>query len=237
MIDSIRDKVGRVEGWSEEDFRQNLVSNLGKGDFNLIIAVDSLNDELKRIIQFINSRGANSPQIHALEIKQFETSNLQMIVPEMFGTVTPPPPPPQHWDEISFFNAVNQSVDIKEADVIKKLCDFTKKNADQLAWGRGKTVGSFVFRKNKNGVLVSIFAIFSNGSGYIAFGDLVGRGVKEDVIQDFRATLNQIPEMRFPGGAVNALKFPSFNISALTTDQFLETFERAVLALCEQIEL
>ena len=91
LIDAMREKMEEVpELWSEEDFRHNVFSTLEKGDFWLTIAVDSLNDELKRIIQFLNSRGEDSPQIHALEMRQFETSDLQMLVPEVFGP-TPPP--------------------------------------------------------------------------------------------------------------------------------------------------
>ena len=73
------------ESWSEEVFRDGISSSLEKGDFRLIIAVDSLSDELRRIIEFLNSRGEFAPRIYALELRQFATSQLQMLVPELFG--------------------------------------------------------------------------------------------------------------------------------------------------------
>jgi hypothetical protein len=91
LTDAMREKMEEIgEIWSEEDFRDKVTLTLEKGDFCLIIAVDALNDELRRIIQFLNSRGQGFPQIYALEMRQFGTLDLQMLVPELFGS--PPQP-------------------------------------------------------------------------------------------------------------------------------------------------
>jgi len=94
LADVIRDTIEETdEPWSEEVFRQKVSSSLEMGDFRLIIAVDALNDELRRIIQFLNSRGKDSPRIYALSMRQFKTSNLEMLVPELFGpSITEGPP-------------------------------------------------------------------------------------------------------------------------------------------------
>jgi hypothetical protein len=94
---------GAGEEWSEEIFRDEVSSSLAKGDFRLIIAVDALNDELRRIIEFLNSRGEVAPRIYALELRQFATPQLQMLVPELFGPSpavlgTPPPPLGYHFE-------------------------------------------------------------------------------------------------------------------------------------------
>ena len=73
------------EPWSEEDFRYRISSSLEKGDFRLVIAVDSLNDELRRIIQFLNTRRDQALKIYALEMRQFSASGHQLLVPELFG--------------------------------------------------------------------------------------------------------------------------------------------------------
>ena len=92
LAGAIQEKMGEMrEVWRQEDFRSALTSTLKKGDFRLIIAVDALNDELRRIIQFLNSRGEGSPQIHALEMRQFKTGELEMLVPELFGAPSQPP--------------------------------------------------------------------------------------------------------------------------------------------------
>ncbi|GAI11127.1 unnamed protein product, partial [marine sediment metagenome] len=62
LADAMREKMATEQpGWSEEGFQNSVVSTLEKGDFRLIIAVDALNDELRRIIQFLNSRSEGGP--------------------------------------------------------------------------------------------------------------------------------------------------------------------------------
>ena len=93
LVDTMEVAIkGGVDEWRREEFVDNVTTILEKGDFRLIIAVDALNDELKRIIQYLNSRGEGSPKIHALEMRQFasEELDLQMIVPELFGPALPP---------------------------------------------------------------------------------------------------------------------------------------------------
>jgi hypothetical protein len=102
LVDAVPEKMDKepAKAFSEEEFKSNVTSALEQGNFRLIIAVDVLNDELRRIIQFLNSRGESSPQIHALEMRQFETAEFQMLVPELFGT--PPPEPKGKMDEAKF---------------------------------------------------------------------------------------------------------------------------------------
>lgn len=88
---------GRVKAmgveWAEEPFRAGLEANLKEGSFTLIIAVDRINDELRRIIEYLNSRGAGAPRVAVLEIQQFEEGDTQLLVPQVFGTTRVPPPP------------------------------------------------------------------------------------------------------------------------------------------------
>lgn len=101
LTDVIRERIGENrESWSEEGFKRKVSSTLEKGDFLLIIAVDALNDELRRTIQFLNSRGEGSPKICALELRQFQTSDIQMLVPELFGPAVLPPPGPMNEEKL-----------------------------------------------------------------------------------------------------------------------------------------
>lgn len=94
LADAMRDVMEETnEPWSEEDFRHKVSSTLERGDFRLVIAVDALSDELRRIIQFLNTRSDPAPRIYALEMRQFATSEFQLLVPELFG-VSPTAPPP-----------------------------------------------------------------------------------------------------------------------------------------------
>lgn len=134
LIDVMREKINEIqEAWSEEDFRHSVISTLEGGTFRLIIAVDVLNDELRRIIQFLNSRSEVGPRIHALELRQFETPDLQMIVPELFG-FTPLPPEPGFMNEQKFLAESGERCtelyarlkELAELDMFKHS-DFTRR--------------------------------------------------------------------------------------------------------------
>jgi hypothetical protein len=86
LTDVIKDKLEpQGKPFSVEDFKANMESNLREGDFRLIIAVDELDPELKRIIEYINTRGDSSAKIYPLTLKQFENSEqgLEVLVPEI----------------------------------------------------------------------------------------------------------------------------------------------------------
>lgn len=235
----IKEKNGEIEeGWSEEEFRVNVTSTLEKGDFRLIIAVDALNDELRRIIEFLNSRGEPSPQIHALEIRQFETSELQMLIPELFGYATKTAgggTQRGRWDEKSFIANTRDGCEPEIADIVTRLYEFAKYNADKLSWGTGLYVGSFTFRKLKDGMPISILTVQSDGAIYLNFGEMKVKGVKEEIQQSFQTQVNRIPSVNIPNEAVNVGKYYHINIDTLTEEENMKTFQEAILALCHKI--
>jgi hypothetical protein len=243
LADRMREKMeGTEETWAEDDFRDSVVSTLSKGDFRLIIAVDALNDELKRIIQFLNSRGEGFSQIYALEMRHFSNERLQMLVPELFGP--PPPPPPtgrRYWTEAEFLKDVEDKKCEKDvAETIKKLLDFAKRNG-KIKWGTGAARGSFTFNEPKMGL--SIFTVYSNGDMSLNPGWMIAwQKVKqrEKILESFRAELNQIPGINtFPEGAFYQLSGDAYRaqrVHFLTQGDNLERFENAVLSLCQAIE-
>lgn len=122
------------------------------------------------------------------------------------------------------------------ADTIVRLYEFTKNHGDEISWGRGTTYGSFTFRKLKQETPVSIFAVTSTRAGWICFGELVGKGVKENILEAFRVKLNEIPGVTIPQEAVSFAKFPSIAVNTLNGTDTLKHFKETVLALCQQIE-
>ena len=60
------------EDWDEEAFRTNIEQNLIDGNFILMIVVDEVNEDLSRIIRFLNSAGHPSYSIAALEMRRFK---------------------------------------------------------------------------------------------------------------------------------------------------------------------
>lgn len=180
---AMRDAVEKAdEPWLEDKFRDNLTSTLEKGVFRLIIAVDALNDELKRIIEFLNSRGQGSPQIHALEMKQFETPELQMLIPELFGQ---PIMVVEGMMNEELFRSKSSSICSELYDRLKGLAEREEFKASDF------TKRGFAFRYHKT----NLFVLFPNylmmwiGQGWS--GDVLGK----EVAEEFWPTLFQIPEL------------------------------------------
>ncbi|MGD0727991.1 MAG: hypothetical protein ABSB63_20745 [Spirochaetia bacterium] len=65
--DAMAEKTGESQ-WDEKAFHEGVIETLKGGTFNLIIiAVDSINEELRRIINYLNECGNASFTFHALD--------------------------------------------------------------------------------------------------------------------------------------------------------------------------
>ena len=63
--------VGQLS-WHEEEFRTGVVSALETGYFNLVIAVDEIDDHLRRMIRYLNLTGKPEFRLAAFEMERFE---------------------------------------------------------------------------------------------------------------------------------------------------------------------
>lgn len=235
-IDEIMKTIAGDE-YSDEDFRKKIGQNLQDGRIRLIIAVDELIEELRAMVTFLNTH--SNFDILLLQVTDFQESpSKRVLVPMLFGYATKSTDGTRRrWNETSFLADTRSKCESKIADTITKLYEFASDNADELSWGKGTTYGSFTFRKRKMGILVSIFSTFSNGSATINFGEMMGKGVKEEVMQDFRKELNKIPGFNIISEETVKLgKFPYVPIQALMKEENLNIFRDAVLALCQRIE-
>jgi hypothetical protein len=237
-IDEVMKEIVGDE-FSDEDFRIRIGQNLRDGRIRLIIAVDELIEPLRATVTFLNSY--SNFDILLLQVTDFEESETKrVLVPLLFGYATKPTESrsreTKHWDEASFIADTRERCELELADAVIRLYEFTKNNADGLSWGRGATYGSFSFRKSTHGTSFSVFTINSFGWGYICFGQMVGVGLKPEILEAFRTKLTEIPDVRLPGEAIELLKFPSLAIEALKEPAAMRDFQDAVLALCQQIE-
>ena len=221
---------GGVDEWRGEEFVDNVTTTLEKGDFRLIIAVDALNDELKRIIQYLNSRGEGSPKIHALEMRQFasEELDLQMIVPELFGYTqkeeTTPPRPPKINEKI-FVGQCRQGEHNKAIELYSKAKELRESRIDRgdfMNWG----VSGYSYRIPSIGTPSgnTIFVGSSNGS--VTLWLHVAEKNRE-AGQKYIENLRHITEFRGKVGDYEKYKEPSFSTDNMTTKD-IDAFMSAV---------
>jgi hypothetical protein len=83
-----------LESLTEERFRRAVTATLASGRFRLILAVDSITDELKRIIKFLE-RDEHGPFLVALELVHAKEGGVEILYPNMWGNQLASGPPPR----------------------------------------------------------------------------------------------------------------------------------------------
>lgn len=214
LIEAMQEKMREGKGWSTEDFRQNVVSTLEKGDFRLIIAVDALNDELRRIIQFLNSRGAGAPHIYAVEMSLFEAGELDMLVPELHGP--PPPPPDGPMDEPKLLSLSSE------------ICRRLYLRLKELAKGErfrhsGFTRRGFAFRYHPGR---PIFVLYPN---YLEMW--IGQGYLDDLLDN--ETVREFYSRLFEIGVFDSKKDRKNTVVVVSNDTWKEQDVDTLLAAVE----
>jgi hypothetical protein len=87
LADAIRAGFDESEAmdWREEDFRAAVSHNLRAGRFTLIIAVDRITEELKRIVPYINTHTIPEVRFIALEVGYVKDGDVEIIQPLTYG--------------------------------------------------------------------------------------------------------------------------------------------------------
>ena len=75
----------KVTDWDEERFRQAVARNLADGALRLVIAVDEITDELKRIVRFLNRHTSSEVELLALELRHAVDQGIEVLIPETYG--------------------------------------------------------------------------------------------------------------------------------------------------------
>jgi len=88
--ETLVDKVAALanesnESFDREAFCKAVSENLSAGSFRLILAVDTITDELKRIVTYLNSHTDARVQVLALELSYMEHNDFQILLPTTYG--------------------------------------------------------------------------------------------------------------------------------------------------------
>lgn len=81
LLDLLIEKSPAID---KDQLKQNVETNLASGKFQLIIAVDTINPELEKIIAYMSSRGTEL-QLEALELELYKQGQVEILVPQRYG--------------------------------------------------------------------------------------------------------------------------------------------------------
>jgi len=226
--------------WSEASFVQAVTDRLLSGDFRMVIAVDSINDELRQTIEYL-TEGPSRLQMYALELTYFEGGEQEILVPHLHGALgasrtSRPSGPTSTWDAGRFYDdARSRNVPAGVLETMKALQELCESSAYRIWWGHGKDTGSFTYHLMKNGQTVSLFSVFSDGRLQINFGWLRVK-LPEGLLVQYRDSLRQIPTFRQLQVKEDFNTWPSLKLSAaLPSTDDLAAFQKVILDLRDRV--
>jgi hypothetical protein len=222
--------------WEEPSFRAGLSETLRNGGFVLIIVVDELNDELRRIIRYVNECGTSGYSLHALEVRRYRSKGVDMLIPRLHGTSvkqTPSAVKRKKWSEPEFFEKLQAATDETTAQIVRDLFEWCRNTADRVWFGTGVETGSFTFHYLKEGATVSVFTVYTNGKLMLNYGWLLPH-FSQEFVKALHDRVTAIPTFRrIPD---DFTKWPSIWIEeAFPSSNEIEEFKAAVEWLRERI--
>jgi hypothetical protein len=226
-----------------EAFWRKAKTNLQAGKVRMLFVADKIPSELKRIVEFLNQQ-MDPAEVLAVEIKQYVGKGWKSLIPRVIGQTEEAnikkkseSPKGKQWDEESFLRELTSKKGHEDAEVAKKIMDWSEDNKLRPWWGSGKCEGSFGPILDHNGVSYYTVGIWTNGKVEIKFGWLQSRPPfnEESERKELLDRLNQISGVSIPADAIS--RHPSIPISVFTNEkslkQFFETLEWVIKEIRE----
>ena len=218
--------------WDKESFEQNLRDNLNSGAFKLLIAVDEMNPDLQRIINYMEN--ILNVEIYALELRHFkDKAGMEILVPNIHGGKKKPPPPPPPWYWERFVEDAKKKVDQATLTTLHRLYDFSLQ-LGIVDFGKGRTYGTFrVWLPYKNDK-INLYVITSTGKGnWFGFKSMVKKGVDKALISEY---IKQLKPLGFKlDEKKHAEAYPGFDTAILNQEEKFSEFKKYTNELKEKL--
>lgn len=215
-----------------EEFWRLANKNLQDRNVRLLFVADEIPTELQRIVEFLNEQ-MDRTEVLAVEIKQFKGSDRTGLVPRVIGHTAeaqqkklPSSSLPSHWNEDLFVQTMKEQAGQDEADITKKIFDWSKRNMLRITWAKA----SFSTRLDYGTEFAHIpFVVYAQGKDRgkieIPFKRMGLRNSPFDAAEkrlEFLHKLNQIPHVNLPDDGIN--RYPTFLLAALRNEGDLHHF-------------
>lgn len=238
LVELIKEKLVDPE-WDEEAFRENLQETLNNGSFIIMVAVDSVNEELLRTSRFLNNCGNPAYDFTILEIRRYANEGAEILVPHLIvtsgGSKQKSQTGRKRWDFQTFMDVAEKNVDQRVIETMKNLYEWGQNKAYRIWFGTGKEKGSFTFHYLVEDRNASVFSVYSNGYLSLNYGYLI-QAINPDTLKWFHTTLLTFPGFKNVKSDFN--KFPSLKIEkAFPNKDDLEKFKEIVEELGTKLNL
>ena len=170
----------------KDQLKQNVEVNLASGKFQLIIAVDTINPELEKIIAYMSSRGSEL-QLEALELELYKQGQVEILVPQRYGQFQQPQQSQAIKKILTFEEIIQNCPDDHSRNLLRLLGELWE--VDNYV--KPGTVGAS-FQAQIAGKLQPIFWAYPDALQN-ALSDILKRGVPSSEFQNYRETIAKLP--------------------------------------------
>lgn len=176
--------------------RATMEQNLASGRFTLVIAVDVITDELKAIVQFVNSHTIPDLQILAMELHHYTHGDTEILLPITYGQESvdlKESRSHQPTTEARLFSELARLCPSRQAvDAVRQIYDWSRDHDADFYWSPGKNAGvtaNFLVGTER----VYPWSCYASAKPYMSinFGYIVNK-LPEEKLERFKDDLERI---------------------------------------------
>jgi len=216
------DEVQSTLGVEPDVLWARLQENLDTGRLRLVFVADAIPEELRRIVEFLNTQMTRT-EVIAIEVRQFVGTQggvpVRTLVPRLIGRTTAAEiakasAEPRRWTEDDVLNAL-EAREPTDAVVARRILGWAAQRELRLWFGQGRIDGSIYVVLDTNARSYSLFALWTYGRAATLFADLKKTSPFRDetLRNELRNRLSAIPGVVLPPDAIE--KYPSLPLAAL----------------------
>lgn len=211
-----------IEGSSfdADGFRAGVERSLEQGAFRLCVAVDEITEELRSIVEFLNTKTGTGFELILLELGMVTDGSVEVLIPQVYGAESARMKEQQHpsgttqWTHDDVFEALTELCSAEGVAGVRKLYDYAVARGATFSGGRAAypTFGAYV---EMGGQRRSLFSVYADPSGpgaariSLNFGSWT-YSLPDATLHALAVALEQHPLLQAATGAARAKSFNAF---------------------------
>ncbi len=216
-----------------EVFWTRVGENLSIGKMRLLFVADEMPMHLQRVVEFLN-KYMSPIEVLAVEIKQFEGSNLKTLVPRVLGQTVatqerkgPGPRSSKQWDEASFLKELGGKRSSATAKVAQKILRWLETQHVEMTWGTGAKEGAVHPILEHDGKRYFSFRLWTGGGLEFFHSRMVSNPpfTEEAIRAELLNRLSAIPDLNLYTAAMSESRQISKLEDHTTWQAFVDTFD------------
>lgn len=159
-----------LDGFLDPDAGPGLEDSLTYGRINLCLAVDQIDEDIQRLVEYLNLITADSVMVTALQLSYAKLGSIEVLIPSTFGTEiahskqSGTKESSDQWTWEAFIDALNHEVDKKfAAELHKRIMSHSSLGSHEPLWFGVRPKGSIFFHIHR--ARFAPFGLWINSAG------------------------------------------------------------------------